>query len=138
MSWKKVSGREYLIRITNRHGGSKSLGVRSEKTELIYAEFVDGKDRCGQRRKRLDQSWAEQAAMGEAIGLGRLPTIAARVLHAIADGGVRGQNLMVVGTHAMYAYEAAGGVRFSPELMATQDIDFLWISSATPPIHHGS
>lgn len=32
----------------------------------------------------------------------------------------------VVGTHALYAYEAAGGVSFSSEITSTRDIDLLW------------
>ncbi len=32
----------------------------------------------------------------------------------------------VVGTHALYAYEAAAGVRITPGALATQDVDLLW------------
>jgi hypothetical protein len=32
----------------------------------------------------------------------------------------------VVGTHAVYAYEAEAGQRVIPGAIATQDIDFLW------------
>jgi hypothetical protein len=34
--------------------------------------------------------------------------------------------LHVVGTHALYAYEAAAGVRFDADVTATHDIDLLW------------
>ena len=32
----------------------------------------------------------------------------------------------VVGTHALYAYEMAAGVRIAPGALATQDVDLLW------------
>ena len=32
----------------------------------------------------------------------------------------------VVGTHALYAYETAAGVRIVPGALATQDVDLLW------------
>ncbi len=33
---------------------------------------------------------------------------------------------MVVGTHALYAYETAAGVRVAEEAMATRDVDMLF------------
>jgi len=33
---------------------------------------------------------------------------------------------MVVGTHALYAYEAAAGVRIAQKALATEDVDLLW------------
>lgn len=32
----------------------------------------------------------------------------------------------VVGTHALYAYETAAGVRIEQDALATQDVDLLW------------
>jgi len=126
MFWKTVSDKEYLVRVTNRRGGNKSLGARTERTEAIFAEFVRGKVRCSERLSALQKTLREQSAMARAIGLGRIPVVAAEVLREIELEGFTDKNLLVVGTHAMYAYEAAAGVMFGPELMATQDIDFLW------------
>ena len=36
------------------------------------------------------------------------------------------ENFRVVGTHALYAYEAAAGVRLDAGALATRDIDLLW------------
>ena len=36
------------------------------------------------------------------------------------------QHFLVVGTHALFAYETAAGVRFPSEVMATQDADLLF------------
>ena len=47
------------------------------------------------------------------------------VLQAIEDAGL-GQHFTVVGTHALYAYESAAGVRIVQGALATQDIDLLW------------
>jgi hypothetical protein len=46
------------------------------------------------------------------------------VLQAIEDAGL-GQHFTVVGTHALYAYEAAAGVRIVQGALATQDVDLL-------------
>ncbi len=45
LSWKTVGGRDYLIKVIDRRGGTKSLGPRSPETEAIHAEFVAGKAR---------------------------------------------------------------------------------------------
>ena len=34
--------------------------------------------------------------------------------------------MIVVGTHALYAYEAGAGVRFDSSVMETTDVDILW------------
>jgi hypothetical protein len=36
------------------------------------------------------------------------------------------EHFRVVGTHALYAYEAAAGVRLEADALATRDIDLLW------------
>ena len=46
------------------------------------------------------------------------------VLQTIEDAGL-GQHFTVVGTHALYAYEAAAGIRIVQGALATQDIDLL-------------
>ena len=45
MTWERVNGREYLIKVINRRGGTKSLGPRSEETERNAVEFFSGKAR---------------------------------------------------------------------------------------------
>jgi hypothetical protein len=47
------------------------------------------------------------------------------VLQNIADAGLDA-HFTVVGTHALYAYEAAAGVRIVQGALATQDVDLLW------------
>lgn len=43
MTWKTVKGKQYLYRILDRFGHAKSLGARSQETEVIYEEFVSAK-----------------------------------------------------------------------------------------------
>ncbi|MBI3369272.1 MAG: sulfatase-like hydrolase/transferase, partial [Burkholderiales bacterium] len=47
------------------------------------------------------------------------------VLQAIEDAGL-GEHFIVVGTHALYAYETAASVRIVQGALATQDVDLLW------------
>ena len=131
MSWKTVAGRDYLIKIVNRRGGTKSLGARSQETEAIYAEFVAGKARAQDREASLLRSLREMSGMAKGILLNRVPTIVAATLRKLDDYKLLGKNLIVIGTNALYGYEAIAGVQFDAGLMATTDMDFLWDARAT-------
>lgn len=120
MRWKPVHGREYLYR------GNKSLGLRSPETERIKAEYTDQRTKLRARLTRLENRLEDMRPVNRAMGLGRIPDIAARVLRRLDNEGLLGKHLFVAGTHAMFAYEARTGVLFDGDLTATADIDFLW------------
>lgn len=126
LTWKTVNGTDYLIKIINRTGGNKSLGARSPKTERIHTEFVSGKIRAKEREAGLERTVGEFAGMSRQLGLNRAPAIVAATLRKLDNFGLLGKNLMVIGTNALYGYEAAAGVHFEPGLLATTDMDFLW------------
>jgi hypothetical protein len=44
MTWKKARNKEYLFRLSGRTGYGKSLGVRSEASEQMLAEFKQAKE----------------------------------------------------------------------------------------------
>ncbi|MEA3279105.1 MAG: nucleotidyltransferase domain-containing protein, partial [Thermodesulfobacteriota bacterium] len=48
------------------------------------------------------------------------------ILRLLDQQNILGRNVMVIGTSAMYAYEAAAGVFFDIPTMATRDMDILW------------
>lgn len=130
LSWKNVAGHEYLIKVLNRRGSTRSLGPRSADTEAIYAEFVAGKARAKSREASLAASVQEFAGMAKGIMLNRVPAIVTATLRKLDAFGLMGKNLVVIGTNAMYGYEAAAGVQFDAGLMATTDVDLLWDARA--------
>lgn len=128
MTWKTQNGAQYLIRLHGRTGHGKSLGRKSELTEAIFLNFHSEKKRVAERLLSLKAALTDYASMAKTVKLGRVPLVVANVLRAAESEGLLGKNLMVIGTNAMYAYEAAAGVRFDSDLMATTDLDFLWDS----------
>jgi hypothetical protein len=54
-----------------------------------------------------------------------VPNIVTSVLNVMAKAGVD-THFLVVGTHALYAYETAAGVRIAEQAMATRDVDMLF------------
>ena len=126
MTWKKnATGKEYLFHGRDRAGNGSLLGPRSAATEARYSEFQAAKTGAAERVSKLRAQTATQSKFIRAVRLNRMPRDAAKVLRffertAFADA------LLVIGTHALYAYESAAGGRFVPDLMATRDFDLLW------------
>ena len=124
MRWKNQNGTDYLIRVSTI-GNNKSLGPRSEETERIHDNFVARKIAAQQRFSDLTETLERQQRMNRALFVGRAPRILVDILNRLYKEGLS-EFFTVVGTHALYAYEARAGVLFGEtEAMATQDIDFL-------------
>lgn len=122
MWWKTVGGAEYLYRKSGR--SEKSLGRRAERTEAIHAQFTAGREALRVRLASLERALAEQIGLALALGLGRVPADAGRILRRLDEAGALGR-IRIVGTNALYGYEAIGGVHFSGEAVSTADIDLL-------------
>ena len=124
MVWKTVDAKEYLIR-TSPTGGQKGLGRRSPETEAMYQSFTEKKQSVEERLEGIKTAVAKHERLNRALRVGRMPNIAVAILGRLANAGLD-TYFRVVGTHALYAYEAAAGVRFASEITATRDIDLLW------------
>ncbi len=126
MHWKTVSGREYLYRTHDGKGNATSLGVRSEETENIAAQFHASKQAGQLRLKNLKAALQTQARINAVLRLGSAPSIVGDLCQSLWQAGLLGKNLIVIGTNSLLAYEAMAGVRFARDVMATTDIDLLW------------
>jgi hypothetical protein len=124
MKWKRRSSGEYLYRILN--GVEKSLGARSAETERIKADYMRARNRLRDRLKSQEQKLRQMARLNRAMRLGRVPNIAADILLKLDEQGLLGSHLVVVGTNALFAYEAKAGVHIDSEVLATEDVDFLF------------
>ncbi|MBV8635030.1 MAG: hypothetical protein JO002_11105 [Burkholderiaceae bacterium] len=130
MHWKRRSApnssTEYLIRTSaNAKRSETSLGPRSEKTERIYGDFIQRKQDAADRLAGLKAAVEKAGAMNRALRVGQVPLMVVEILNRIAQSGLT-DHFRVVGTHALYAYEAAAGIHFGTEALATMDIDLLW------------
>ena len=128
MVWSTSRGNDYLLRVGYDKAGHRkqvSLGPRDEKTEATKAEFERGREEAEQGLHAIQSAMTRQAAVNRALGLGRVPSLSARILRLIQASGLLGAHIRVVGTHAIYAYEAAAGVHIDAALTATGDLDLL-------------
>lgn len=125
MYWKQQGKAEYLIRTSPRNS-QKSLGPRSADTEAIFTKFTSTKAALEDRRDQLAKALVQHQRLNRALFVGRAPQILVDILATLAKFGIA-EHFLVIGTHALYAYEAAAGVRFeSTEALATRDVDLLW------------
>jgi hypothetical protein len=129
MAWKRVHGRDYLYR--KRTEDWKSLGVRSAETEQAFAQFTNGRTAIKARIQTLKEEIERMAPICRAMGLGRMPSISARVLRHLDSQGIIGRGLMVVGAHALFAYESLASAHFESDELATADIDLLFDARAS-------
>lgn len=124
MRWVTRKGRDYLHRKWGKR--ERSLGPRSPDTEAQYEAFTTGRDECRAEVKRLAARLDQMAPVNRALNLGRVPKLTARILRMLDKKQLLGRHLLVVGTNALFAYEAKAGVHLSSDLLATADADLLW------------
>jgi hypothetical protein len=120
LRWVTRKGAEYLYRKTQ--GSERSLGRRSPETQAIMKEHEQFRER---RRKGLARL-KSMARVNRALYLNRVPKEPSLILREFDAAGLLGQHLFVIGTNALYAYEARAGVLFDSGLLATRDFDLLW------------
>lgn len=124
MIWKQVGKGTYLIR-TSVTGGQTSLGLKDERTQAIHDSFQQRKGPAEARLKSLKERLEEQRKLNRLYRVGRTPVIVVKALAALEAAGMADQ-FMVIGTHAIYAYETAAGVQVQSNALATRDLDLLF------------
>jgi len=125
MLWKTQNGTDYLIRTTTRRG-QKSLGPRSEQNETIDREFTARKQRVEKRVSDLRAELERHRKLNKVFHVGRAPEMLVAILNKLSASGLA-DYFTVIGTHSLYAYEAAAGIRFEvAEALETRDVDLLW------------
>jgi hypothetical protein len=124
MIWRDLRGTRTLIR-TSSSGGQKSIGPHSGETVKLFDSFMSRKSRLEERVKALKAQLIIQQRLNRAHRVGRVPNIVIGVINALENAGVQ-EHFMVVGTHALYAFEMAAGVRIAEQAMATRDVNMLF------------
>lgn len=115
---------KYLVRTTPA-GAETSLGPRTAELDAIYARFTQRKRESAERVSGLQAALMQQQRLNRALRVGRVDPLVVALLNRLASTKLS-EHFRVVGTHALYAYEAAAGVRLNAETLATRDIDLLW------------
>ena len=134
LAWQTSKGREYLVKwVKDPATGvrkAKGMGPRSPETEAVMDGWAKGKAEAKERMVALNARMSRQARLNQAVGIARVPAVAARILRLLDRERLLGRNVTVAGMNALYAYEAAAGVMFGREYLATGDLDLLFEARA--------
>lgn len=115
---------KYLVRTTPA-GAETSLGPRTPETEAMYERFTQRKGESAERVAGLKAALEQNQRLNRALRVGRVDPLVVALLGRLASTQLS-PHFRVVGTHALYAYEATAGVRLDSDALATRDIDLLW------------
>lgn len=124
MFWRELKGTRTLIR-SSAAGAQKSLGAHSETTQKLFDTFTQRKTTLEERVSALKGQLRIQQRLNRALRVGRVPNIVVNILNHFEKAGVAA-HFLVVGTHALYAFETAAGLRIAEQAMATRDVDMLF------------
>lgn len=124
MLWREMRGTNTLIRVS-ASGAQRSLGPDSAENRAIYSKFMGRKERVEHSRKALTLKLDEMRKLNKVYGVGRTPQVVVALLRVMEKAGIAEQ-FLTVGTHALYAYESACGVRVGTDALATRDMDLLF------------
>jgi hypothetical protein len=117
-------GNRYMYEV---HGSvRKSLGRETPSLLRRKAQHDARRAALKTTIRSLEKRLDDMAPVNRALGLGRMPTIAARILRELDHEGLLASHIIVAGTNALYAYEAATGTVLPTEHVATTDADLLW------------
>jgi hypothetical protein len=125
MRYAERGGHTYLLRRRGKSRSDTSLGPKNPENDALLERFQVGKLERQGKVDGLRKQIEARRKLILAYGLGRMPTVSARILRQLNAVGWLGTKLVVVGTNALYAYEAAAGVRIMGGALATLDIDIL-------------
>ncbi|MBV8454005.1 MAG: nucleotidyltransferase domain-containing protein [Deltaproteobacteria bacterium] len=125
LHWKTVNSKEYLIRTLDRRGRQQSLGPRSSLTEARLRDFNEKKADLKRQLASLQSEIARRAKFCVAAAVNRIPRIAADIVRLLDSNRLLGTHLIILGSHAIYAYEMAAGVQLKSGLLQTEDLDTL-------------
>lgn len=114
----------YLVRTTPA-GAQTSLGPQAPESQAIYDRFMQRKQESAERMAGLKAALDQHRRLNRALRVGRVEPLVVSLLARLADTQLS-PHFRVVGTHALYAYEAAAGVRLDADALATRDTDLLW------------
>ena len=124
MRWRQLRGKNTLLQISPR-GAQKVIGRDDAQGQAIFKNFMERKTSVEARYRDLSQALNEQRRMNKALQVGRVPVVVVNILNALREAGLS-EHILTVGTHALFAYEAASGVRIRQAAMATQDVDLFF------------
>ncbi len=139
MYWRVINSREYLYQYVTTAGKqqTKYVGPKTQGIEETYRDFKQTKQDLEERRQGVEKHIKELAPAWRALRLPAIDSTAGNILRAFDRVNSVGKSILVIGTHALKAYEVEAATSFSVGMDATEDLDltlFFGQSNADPDL----
>ena len=102
---------EYLLSLLKGSIGKLPITDIEPADVLAAVRKIERKGQLESRLATLKEAVSRHERLNRALRVGRCPTLLVAILQRFEQYGLS-PHLLTVGTHALYAYEAAAGVRF--------------------------
>jgi len=122
MGWNKAQGKEYLFKECLDTKKRVSLGRKDEKTLEIFSVFKKQKEELKSTLKKSKELLIKNEKINKFTKISRVPNILVDFFRKINELGLD-DKVLIIGTNALYCYEAYCGVFIEEEHLATFDID---------------
>ncbi len=123
--WERHADGEHLHKVSSDGRVLGDLGLRDPKLEGIASAHPARKTAALESRGHWAKELDRMQRLNVAYQVGRLLVTPVKVLDMLWRRGIM-DYYKVIGTYAMYAYEAAAGVVFDEPTMATNDVDLFY------------
>ena len=122
MGWNKAQGKEYLFKECLDTKKRVSLGKKSQETLAIYDAFTQQKRELKSSLKQSKELLLKNEKINKFTKISRAPKVLVNLFRRINELGLD-EKVIIIGTNALYSYEAYCGVFIEEQHLATFDID---------------
>lgn len=127
MFWHRVGEKIYLAKKKSKGAQGeerKYLGEQNAETTAIYNAFTARKSALAEELSALEHKIKTKEAINKALKLTRVPNAIVDIYRRVNELSLDGK-LVLIGTNALYCYEAHCGVFLEDSALSTIDIDIL-------------
>lgn len=126
LRWVESEGETRLHRVDPVTSNTLyDFGTQDARLTELHRRYCEQRAVCFAAAAAAERSSRRAAALNREYGIARVPDVVIQVLDVFARHGLSSQYL-VIGTHALFAYEIEAGAAFEQDALTTRDVDLLW------------
>jgi hypothetical protein len=126
LRWDDSSGQSRLLKVDPVTKATlHDFGVHSAASLAFYETHEGKRAAAVEALEQAERKSRKTASLNQEHGINRVPDVVIKLLNTLAAHKLS-EHYIVIGTHALFAYEMAAGVTFESQTMETRDVDLLW------------
>lgn len=126
LRWDDSSGQPRLLKVDPATRATlHDFGAHNHASFAFYKTQEGKRAAAVEALAQAERASRKTASLNQEHGINRVPDVVIKLLNVLAAHRLS-EHYMVIGTHALFAYEMAAGVTFESQAMETRDVDLLW------------